>query len=223
MEHYHESDVNYYEGKALLNFCRNLINNIIEYTKIKMVDDNLDYYSYQKLLRQFTAKSIPDSTQLNLLIAVIYYDYLGFTDMKLFQGKGEAKHIIHVQKAFESAINYVTHVNMFLEIWVGFLKYNLARAYAAQNEVEKANGYYLDAINIRESRLKNSSYNITVRNALSSDYFIAKIDYIDMCRRFKILSDEKIEQEYITIEAELNTYCDVDDKLKQLLYVWRLL
>lgn len=88
MEHYHESDVNYYGGTELLNFCRNLISNIIEYTKIKMVDDKLDYYSYQKLLRRFTAKSIPDSTQLTPLIAIIYYDYLGLTNMKLFQGKG---------------------------------------------------------------------------------------------------------------------------------------
>ena len=97
------------------------------------------------------------------------------------------------------------------------------QSYAAQNEVEKASEYYLKAIRIRERWLKNSSYNITVRNALSSEYFIAKIDYIDMCRRFRILSDEQIEQEYITIEAELNTYCDVDDKLEQLLYVRKVL
>ncbi len=62
-----------------------------------------------------------------------------------------------------------------------------------------------------------------MRNALLSEYFIAKIDYIDMCKKFQLLSGEQIEQEYIAIEAELNTYCDVDDKLEQLLYVRRLL
>lgn len=223
MEHYHESDVSYYGDTDLLDFTSNLISNIIEYTKIKMVDDKLDYFSYLKLLSNFTSEPFPENAPLNPLIAVVYYDYLGLTNMKLFQCKGETKYIEQAQMSFETAIQYVSKVDMSLKIWAGFLNYNLARAYAAQNEVEKASGHYLKAIRIRERWLKNSSYNITVRNALSSEYFIAKIDYIDMCRRFKILSDAQIEQEYITIEAELNTYCDVDDKLEQLLYVRRLL
>ena len=223
MEHYHESDVSYYGDTELLDFTSNLISNILEYTKIKMVDDKLDYFSYLKLLNNFTSEPIPEDAYLNPLIAVVYYDYLGLTNMKLFQCKGETKYIEQAQMSFETAIQYVSKVDMSLKIWAGFLNYNLARAYAAQNEVEKASGHYLKAIRIRERWLKNSSYNITVRNALSSEYFIAKIDYIDMCRRFKILSDAQIEQEYITIEAELNTYCDVDDKLEQLLYVRRLL
>lgn len=223
MEHYHESDVSYYGDTELLDFTSNLISNILEYTKIKMVNDKLDYFSYLKLLNNFTSEPFPENAPLNPLIAVVYYDYLGLTNMKLFQCKGEKKYIEQAQTSFEMAIQYVSKVDMSLKIWAGFLNYNLARAYAAQNEVEKASEYYLKAIRIRERWLKNSSYNITVRNALSSEYFIAKIDYIDMCRRFKILSDEQIEQEYITIEAELNTYCDVDDKLEQLLYVRRLL
>lgn len=223
MENYHESDASYYAGTELLDFTSNLIRNIIEYTKIKMVDDQLDYFSYLKLLSCFTSEPIPEDDALNPLIAVVYYDYLGLTNMKLFQCKGEMKYIEQAQSSFEMAIRYVNKVDMSLKIWAGFLNYNLARAYAAQNEVEKASERYLKAIYIRERWLKNSSYNITVRNALSSEYFIAKIDYIDMCRKFQLFSEEQIELEYATLEAELNIYCDVDDKLEQLLYVRRLL
>lgn len=166
---------------------------------------------------------IPEDDTLNPLIAVVYYDYLGLTNMKLFQYKGETKYIEQAQTSFETAIRYVSKVDMSLKIWAGFLNYNLARAYAAQNEIEKASEHYIKAIRIRERWLKNSSYNITVRNALSSEYFIAKIDYIDMCRKFQLLSEEKVELEYATIEAELNIYCDVDDKLEQLLYVRKVL
>lgn len=56
MENYHEFDVNYYGGTELLDFTSNLIRNIIEYTKIKMVDDHLDYFSYLKLLSCFAAE-----------------------------------------------------------------------------------------------------------------------------------------------------------------------
>lgn len=223
MEHYHESDVSYYGDTKLLDFTGNLISNIIEYTKIKMIDDKPDYFSYLKLRSSFTSEPFPEDVSLNPLIAVVYYDYLGLTNMKLFQCKGETKYIEQAAASFERAVKYTSKVDMSLKIWAGFLNYNLARAYAVQNEVEKASEHYLKAIRIRERWLKNSSYNITVRNALSSEYFIAKIDYIDMCRKFRILSDEQTEQEYITIEAELNTYCDVDDKLEQLLYVRKVL
>lgn len=223
LEHYKKTDIRYYGNTKLLDFSRNLISNIIEYTKVKMIDDQLDYYSYKRLLDSFLSEPVPDDTSLNPLIVVVYYDYLGLTYMKLFQCNGDSDYVQQAQHAFKEAIKHVGKVDMALQIWAGFLCYNLARAYAAQGVIDNASEYYQKAIHIRARWLKNSRYNVTVRNALSSEYFIAKIDYIDMCRRFGLYSAEQIEQEYNNIEVELNTYCDVDDKLEQLLYVRKLL
>lgn len=223
MEHYADSDISYYGNTALLNFVSDVIRNIIEYTRIKTVNNRPILRDYQGLLRNFNNCSIPADTEINPLIMVVYHNYLGLTNMKLYLCCSEEQYIRQARKSFEKAIEFVDKVDMSLQIWTGFITYNLARACAALNDTEEAQWQYDKAISIRERWLKNSSYNITVRNALSSEYFLAKIDYLDMCKKHQLLSHEEIEEEYKIMEAELNTYCDVDDRLEQLLYVLKIL
>ena len=76
---------------------------------------------------------------------------------------------------------------------------------------------------MREDWLRTDKYNVIVRNALSSEYFIAKMDYNSMRKKADRLSTEEALREFDNIEIELNTYCDVEDTLEQLLYVRKLL
>jgi len=223
LENYKRSDIAYYGNTRLLDFVRDLIGNIIEYTTIKMTDKQSGLECYKGLLEDFLFEEFPEGEGVNPLLGVVYYDYLGLTYLRIFRCGGGMEYARRAQEAFEKAIEYVSRVDMSLQIWSGFLYYNLARAYNMQEIADKANEYYRKAIRIRTRWLKNSRYNITIRNALSSEYFIAKIDYIDMCRKYGLNTEEQIRQEYRNLEIELNTYCDVDDKLEQLLYVRRLL
>ena len=223
MENYKRSDISYYGSTRLLDFVKNLIGNIIEYTTIKMTDKQSGLEIYKELLEDFLFEGFPEGEKVNPLLGVVYYDYLGLTYLRLFRCSEEKEYARQAQEAFEKAIAYVGRVDMSLQIWSGFLYYNLARAYNMQEIKDKANEYYQRAIRIRTRWLKNSSYNITIRNALSSEYFIAKIDYIDMCGKYGTLSGAQLQQEYHNLEIELNTYCDVDEKIEQLLYVRRLL
>lgn len=223
LENYKKSDIAYYGNTQLLDFIGGLIGNIIEYTKIKMKDIKVDFERYKRLLDDFLFEQIPEDGKINPLLVVIYYDYLGLIYLKLFQCSGKDTYARQAQNAFCEALKYVGKVDMALQIWSGFLSYNLARAYAMQGSTDLASEYYRRTIRIRTRWLKNSQYNITIRNALSSEYFIAKIDYIDMCGKFGLYTESRMLQDYHNLEIELDTYCDVDDKLEQLLYIRKLL
>ncbi len=220
---YAVSDIEYYNDKALLDFVKNLVRCIIEYTQIKSNPEHIDYSKYKRLINVFQRKGIPTTLVINPLISVVYYDYLGLTYMKLYNGYGDNEYIIKAQEAFETALLFSDKVDWGIEIWHGFIVYNLARAYAAQGKFDDADKKYLDAIDMREDWLRTENYNVIVRNALSSEYFIAKIDHISMCRQTNRLSMDEVLREFNNIEIELNTYCDVEDTLEQLLYVRRLL
>ena len=112
---------------------------------------------------------------------------------------------------------------MSMQIWSGFLYYNLARTYALQLNASQAEHYFKKAIRIRERWLKTSTYNTTIRNALSSEYFLAKIEYIDMCSNCNLLSPEEVRKELEYLEAELNTYSDFGDKIGPLVRIRKLL
>ena len=108
---------------------------------------------------------------------------------------------------------------MSLQIWEGFLTYNLARALAEAGKALESEKYYLKAISVRNRWLKTSNYNSTVRNALSYEYFIARISYLDMSKKFNLMTAEELQIEYDTLEAELNAYSNDDEQLNQLIYI----
>ena len=220
---YAVSDIEYYGDKTILDFVRNLVRCIIEYTQIKSDPEHIDYARYKRLITVFQRKELPKASVINPLIGVVYYDYLGLTYMKLYNGYGDTDYIVKAQEAFEVALLFAEKVDWGIEIWHGFISYNLARAYAAQEKYDEADRYYLDAIDMREDWLRTDKYNVIVRNALSSEYFIAKMDYNSMRKKAERLSTEEALREFDNIEIELNTYCDVEDTLEQLLYVRKLL
>ena len=154
---------------------------------------------------------------------VAYYDYLGLTYLRIYRAESNENDLQKAREAFLSALKFVTSVDLSMQIWSGFLNYNLARVFSELGDSDKAEKYYKKAIKIRNRWLKTSSYNVTVRNALSFEYFIAKIDYIDMCHKFGLMSSDEVQTEYSYVEKELNAYSDIDDKLDQLIYIRQLL
>ena len=109
------------------------------------------------------------------------------------------------------APSYVDRVDMSLQIWSGFLYYNLARTYTRQSDPKMAEKYFKKAIRIRERWLKTSTFNVTIRNALSYEYFLARVVHLEMCEQFALLTSEKVQREFEKLETELNTYSDFGD------------
>lgn len=223
VSNYKESDINYYGRTDILNFTKNLASNIIEYTRIKRNNFTDITELYENLLDDFLFEEIPKAIELNPLIIIVYYDYLGLTYLRLSGLKNNDTYLQLAQDSFNKALEYVNRVDMSMQMWTGFLTYNIARTYAAQKNTKEATKYYKKAIKTRERWLKNAKFNVTVRNALSYEYFIAKINYIDMCSKYELLKTEEVLREYDYVENELNTYSDVDDKLNQLTLIRKLL
>lgn len=223
VENYRKSDILYYKDIDLLNFTRNLISNIIEYTQIKTNKQSNAGYLYKRLLDRFLSEDIPENITVNPLIMIVYYDYLGLTYLKLYTNFKETRYLISAQDSFAASLSHVCLVDMSMQIWSGFLYYNLARTYALQLNASQAEHYFKKAIRIRERWLKTSTYNTTIRNALSSEYFLAKIEYIDMCSNCNLLSPEEVRKELEYLEAELNTYSDFGDKIGPLVRIRKLL
>ncbi len=219
---YSESDVNYYGSIDVLNFAKSLLINVVNYTQIKMKNQNLSARMYRELLEDFVALKIPNCT-INPLILTVYYDYLGLTYMKLFQFEKNMEYMKCAQDAFEKAVKYSEKVDLGLRIWRGFISYNLARAFGILGQDDKAFLLFRESISIRQLWLSASVYNLTVKNALSYEYFIAKINYLDLCDDRKRLSKKEIENEYKILENELDNYCNSNDNLERLRYVRQML
>lgn len=219
LESYSESDIEYYNDTRILDFTRNLVECIINYTGLKTLGDGTDLDRYRALLDDFLSEPYLENTVLNPLISVVYYDYLGLTYMRLFRIAGNVSDIETARGLLEKALEYSDKVDMSCKIWGGFIMYNLARTYAFQEETEKAARYYKKAIKIRKDWLKYFKNNVTVRNAVSSEYFIAKLDYLDMCKKYRLEKKKDIKKEYDDLEKELDVYCDKDERLEKLSFI----
>jgi len=221
IEDYSRSDIDYYHDPAILDFTRNLVQDVIEYTMLKTeeYEDAILKRKYKNLLRDLISEAMPKGVELNPLILVIYHDYVGLTQLRLYRLTEQTEYLEQATESFMLSLKYTSLVDMSMQIWSGFLTYNIARAYSNAGNISEAENYYLKAIKIRSKWIQSSHYTITVRNALSYEYFIAKLNYIDMCRNNELMSPDEISSEYDYMEKELNTYSNDDDKLTQLFYI----
>ena len=218
-ENYNREDIQYHHGTDLLDFCRSLILCIVEYTACKSRSQSAS--AYEKLLADF--EPFPAEEIINPLLPLVYYDYRGLVCLRLHRITGEPQWLRQAEEDFQIAMTYVDRVDMSMQIWSGFLCYNLARVYARQERLSESSQAYEKAIRIRKRWLKSSHYNLTVRNALSYEYFLARIDYVDMRSKYQLLSDEETRRAFEQIETELNAYSDTGDRMDQLLHIRRLL
>ncbi len=223
LEHYDVDDVNYYGGTELLDFTSILLHNIVKYTKIKTDGEISEITQYKTLLEDFLFNPPPQDTKINPLMLVTYYDYLGLVYMRLYQLLNDVDSLSKAREAYDNAMSYINKVDLSLHIWAGFLHYNLARAYSSMGNVEKAKEHFQKGIYIRKRWLSTSHFNVVIRNALSYEYFIAKISFIKFEYQFKLIDEEEVKREYENIETELNTYSDSNDSLESLLRVRKLL
>ena len=216
-------DIKYYKNNNLLNFTRNLVNGVIEYTQIKMNDNEDKNYLFDKVLNNLLSEEVPYEDEVNPLMLLVYYDYLGLAYLKLANNDPQSEYLQNALKAFQKSLTLIDRVDASMQVWSGFLYFNLARSYEIVGDLKNAEKLYRDAIKIRERWLKITSLSVKIKNALSSEYFIARIMYLEMQDRYKMLDKEEIQKEYDKLEMEINAYSDFGNEFDPLTKIRRKL
>lgn len=228
MGDYNEQDINYYGSQKILKFSKNTLSVVITYIKYKMVDGlNPDRSSYEELLDSLKINTPPKGETINPLIKVLYYDYMGLIHMHIYSYTKLFDELLAAKSCYEKIVNeYLDWVDLGLSVWGGFLYYNLGRLYGkiwehttqivSPDDIINA---YLQATTIRKKWLSGNGFNSMIQNALSYEYFIAKIDLITQMKAMNLKTPEYIQNEYQKVEGEIESYCNDDEKLERLLFV----
>jgi tetratricopeptide (TPR) repeat protein len=220
VSNYDSWDAGYYNNGELLNFTSDLLKNVIEYTKLKMTNSDSEVSKelmYEELEEKFTFMDIPEKATVNPLILVVYYDYMGLTCLKLHNNYSKVGALQKAGECFEKALKYSNKVDMAMKLWEGFLTYNLARTLLGESRKDEAEARFRRTISIRAGWKRTSNFPPVIRNAISSEYFIAKLSHIDMLDKSMKVSKEEIREKYEKLEIELKAYIDSPDEGNPLL------
>lgn len=210
----------------ILNELVSLSEAVISYNVLKSHSDReASLKHYQELYQKFSAIDLRRLSSLNPLIGIIFYDFFGLTAMRIFKINHEEKYILEAINCFEVLINdYVGKVDLSLKIWAGFLYFNLGRAYEHLYSIKpqekewlsKANAAVTKAIFIRERWKQANCFSDQIKYSLSYEYFVAKLEYIKMCQRNILKTEEELYAEYHLLVNELDTFCNREEKLEAL-------
>lgn len=214
VEAYNEWDIRYYKKDTnLLSFVRMVVLNVVEYSMLK-IDRTADHsLEYNRLLKQFLATPVPMKKNINPLIMVVYHDYLGLTYLRLKSDPKGDEYVALARMNFEYALKYAKKVDTSMSVWAGFLYHNIARTYAYQQNIAKASKAFDKAISIRGNWIRHSIFNVTIRNALSYEYFVARIVKLEMQEKSNCLSKNELRRELDNLETELNIYYDTSKEV----------
>jgi hypothetical protein len=179
------------------------------------------YQEIKRVIDDFEA----EKNHYNWLIRIVAYDYAALSKMKMFviDANPTSK---ENQQDLEEAILYFEKAKLLAKdedvesgnIWLGFIQYNLSRAYESKYTIKKEaklisliKENLLDAIGYREEWTQNEYYKGIFSTALSYEYFLAS--YYDYMLRYDLkgYSDETPEENLENVKELrniLNHYCD---------------
>ncbi len=229
---YDEHDVDYYGGSSVLKFCKTVFDVANRYTELKMIEGkNPELYDFEELLSDATFNEMPTNCKINPLVEILYHNYKGLLYMHVYSRVKDESMLEKAKDCYEKIVNdLLDKVDLSLSVWGGFLYFNLARVYAKifatgsqKVTVDKVLRTFERAISVRKKWITSTGLTSLILSSLSSEYFIAKIEYIYHLKLLRAKSDEQIEYEYKKLEGELESYCNNDEKLERLIFVQDML
>ena len=227
---YQPGDVAYC-GKKRVDFIQNVTRVVREFAQIKTHDGRSSDAEYEALIKTLLRKPAEDSGVTNPLVLTVYYDYLGLLNLLLYESKHEPNRLTEAPRCFKMVIdNYADYTDLGLNIWSGFVKFNLARCYLLQyqlwgnaEDAELALDHFDAACDHRKEWLKQSQFHQVIRSALSYEYFVCKMEEINARCTLENKSPEETAQEYLLLERELETYMLKSEQLERLVFIQNLL
>lgn len=219
---YKKRDIDYWNGTKLLDEVKKLIEGIISYSTVKKKGNLESGKAYRQILAAYPVE-LEIENDLNPLIQLVYYDYLGLIKLKLSKYEKADENLKEAGRAFERALGYSQYVDMSLHIWKGFITYNKARTYMELNMFDDAEDVYKEAIRIRKQWLKIDCLNEKVKNALSLEYFLAEISEIDLQVRSGTIDSSDLIIKYDQIEKEMEQFIDKTESADPLARIRRII
>nr|WP_303666124.1 hypothetical protein [Ruminococcus bromii] len=235
-----KTDVENGTYERYINLC-DFIKNIINYTQLKTQKDVIhslyhvrankrqDEFCYKKFKR--LAKDINEFTNTfkidsnyNWLIQIAAYDYAALADLKQLKYISESsdKYVTVLDRAinnFEEAISIAKTQDIKSDkMWLGYLTFNIARAYAQKFRItknyeliESICDYLEHSIEIRHTWVIRNPFHGIFSNAISYEYFLAsKYDY-ELRAMLPEYTDETMEDQInnlMELKNELSLYCE---------------
>lgn len=229
-DNYRQTDLAYC-GKKPIAFLHNVTRVVREFAQIKAHEGRSAVEEYEELVDMLMAYPAEESGVSNPLALTVYYDYLGLLNLLLYEQKKNPELLKAATRCFKLVIdNYADDTDLGLKIWPGFVKYNLARCYLLQytlwqnpEDAQLAQKHFNDACRIRKNWLKQSRFHQVIRSALSYEYFVCKMDEINARGILQQKPQEEINQEYLLLERELESYMLKSEQLERLVFVQGLL
>ena len=204
---YKKRDIDYWNGTKLLDEVKKLIEGIISYSTVKKKENHESGKAYRQILAAYPVE-LEIENDLNPLIHLVYYDYLGLIKLKLSKYEKADENLKEAARAFERALEYSQYVDMSLHICKGGITYNKARTYMELDMFEDADDAYKEAIRIRKQWLKIDCLNEKIKNALSLEYFLAEISQVDLQVRSCTINSSDLNKKYDQIEKEMEQFVD---------------
>jgi len=225
---YPDEDIDAVGDKRLLDTLSDVALSVIEYSELKMFNrrEDLTERQFRKLLRDFRRSQTVLEAQpvLNPLIMLVFCDYLGLTYLKLFDKTQDLNDLKTAEEFFEKCDReYIGKVDGSLRIWEGFLVFNLARCEARRFRLtgdeemkETIAADYERAVHCRRRWLRSTAFDISIRNALSYEYFQASLACIRVCEEFGMMTHSEANELLQERLEELEEYYNSEHNLEKL-------
>ena len=144
--------------------------------------------------------------------------------MRLYNFGGGRALLEEAITCFERVLErYVNLVDDSMRIWEGFVRFNLARATERQLEFTPDSEnqgevllQYKRATRLRKSWITGRQFDLEIKNALSYEYFLAKLECIRFSHQVVEKDLQRGVQECEQLNAELEIYYDQEEKLEKL-------
>lgn len=203
-----ESDIKEYGGTELLIFARSVLLGVIEYieAQLEIIIPEANPADLQKqfakMLQRFLTIPVPESGEVNPLLLVAYYDYLGLVYYRNYLYQHLREHLTAAVQATEKSLRNAKKVDMHLQIWSAFLTYNLGRLYSELDAHEDAIRNIRTAVILRQGLAESPFFAEALRHDLYFEYLLARIVQTDIQKKAGILSEDAAQAEYSAISDE---------------------
>ena len=189
---YHQVELSEHLASDLDLDALDVLSLCFEHTESRLNPDSAaDESTHLSILNAFEAvvEKLQRQDNVNPVVMLCAHDYLGLTCLKLYSFSSEINHIQRAIEEFKICLRIIPAQDNNPGFWRGYIEYNLSRAYRelyirGNGEVyaDQAEKLLSSAVLTRKKWLKIPEYPHVFRNALSYEYFLARIEQIRLAR-----------------------------------------
>ncbi len=206
------------EALTVLNLCLEHIESRTQ------ADSNSDEHTHLDIYRAFenVISKLSRYPSLNPVLKLCAHDYFGLACLKAYSFRRNPDLLKQAQKAFILCLETVPAQDANPGFWKGYLEYNLTRVHrelyrieAGEEHAEAAERLAASAVLTRKKWIRISEYPSVFRNALSYEYFLARIEQIRLAQDRGKRSPQWIAEQIERVLFEVDAYYAEGEVLHQ--------